>query len=312
MAPVGDSFAGDLRAFDHAGSDLTARADYLELSREQLAAQIELLEAASERGCVEYKQQIASPAFRLLGEAKYKSLSSGQIEQISTTLAVLSFVTAVQRMMCLGTVRIRDTRRPDGEASGDVAPEITIKSIISDVQQRVAGDPAAKQQQEIKNILMHLQRYQREAAKIKEMTAGVQEQVKAAMMQNFNKDAEEIFSSIRKNYRALESGEKESLRTEPGNVLLRVPIKELAPVYRAQTEVTIGIRARLTRVRSQGQGVREAFVEASERESEYLGLLESEFEAFERIGGTGAVAHRIAQAFAEEIRRKIALETEIY
>jgi hypothetical protein len=312
MAEGQRAYTVDLRAFDAAGSDLTARAEFLELSREQLAAQIELLEASSERGCVEYKQQIASAAFRLLGEAKYKSLSTEQLNHVRTEFGILSFVTAMQRMMSLGTIRIRDIKRPDGTEAASAAPEIPIKSIIADVQQRVAADPTVKQQQEIKNILMHLQRYQREAAKLKETASGAQAQVKAAMTKNFSQQAEEIFTSIRKNYRALESDERESLRQEPGNILLRVPIKELAPLFRAQTEVTIGIRSRLARARAQGQGVREAFVESSERESEYLSLLESEFDSFGRLGGTAAVANRMAQAFAEEIRRKIALETEIY
>ncbi len=308
--PEGSTY--DLRSFDAAGNDLTARAAFLELSRETLSAQIEPLELASERGCVEYKQKIAGAAFRRLSEARYKSLSAEQLDLVGTELALLSFASALQRMMSLGSVHIREAKRPDSAGGTEAAAEIPIKAIIADVQQRVNADPSARQQQEVKNILMHLSRYQREAGKLKEAASGAQPGVKKAMTENFSQLAEEIFTSIRKNYQAIENREKQSLRTEPGNILLRVALKEIAPVYRAQTKLSLGIRSRLQRARHQGHGAREVFVEASGQEGAYQTLLEREFEAFRNLGGTDTVAHRIAQAFAEEIRRKIALETEVY
>ena len=301
----------DWAAFEAPGRDLEGRAEALGLEREVLAEQIEPLQLAVESGVIEYKRTLVDEAFRALEDARYRSLTQAQILGVASYFGIYAYVCTIQRQMADGIIVIRDhhhkeAERPEPEQQTDV------KQIIAEVQERAKAEPDLRLKQPVKNILMQLSRYSRELEQFKEVTARTPADKRAPIAANFKQSTEEIFASIRRNYEQLAQDDKSSLATQPQHILLKLPIKNLSSIFVSQARASIEVRSSILFAKDEQQGTREMLLQTAERHQEFVGKIDEEAAGYKDLGQTESLARQVSRAFAQELRKKIERETEVY
>jgi hypothetical protein len=298
-----------------AGRDLEALADLLGLEREDLESQLEPLKLSVEEGCLEYKRNVLNSVFRELENERFKSLSSETLDRISRDLGIIVYVTTIQRLLADGQLPLRDHQARQGDdqpAEEESTPSLDVKEIIADVQQRVKDDPDLRTNQPIKNVLMQLSRYSKEVNDFRELTARIPREKAAAVGANFQKTTDEIFASIRKNYEQYLADEQAALPKEPQNILMRIDLKTMVPVYQRQARETSTVRSSLGYARNEQSGTRGLLIEIAGRHPEFDRLIEEEGARYEQMGGTPALAGEIARAMTAEISKRIQREIEYF
>ncbi|MFW5688140.1 MAG: hypothetical protein ACOC1U_01100 [Spirochaetota bacterium] len=311
MSDLNRRTRADWAQFEAAGRDLEARADALDLEREDLAAEIEPLRLASEGGSIEYKRNLLSTSFRAIEDARYRSLTAKQIAGVATEFAKFVYIATAQRMMADGTLAIRDHPRAEGERY-EPEPVTDVKQIIAEIQERVKDDPEARMKQPVKNILMQLSRYSRELEQFKEVTARTQADKRAPIAANFRRTTEEIFASIRRNYEQLLEDERSAVASQPKHILLRLPIKKLSGLFLRQAKAAMEIRSGLLWARDEQSGTRERLLELADRHDQLMATMKDEEKQYNELGGTPRIALEIARAFARELEKRLERETEVY
>ena len=304
----------DWTTFDASGRDLEARADALGLEREDLAAQVEPLELAVEGGILEYKRTLLNEAFRAIEEARYRSLTNAQILGIAKQFGVYAYVATVQRFMADGTIPLREHRPRAEEPKPSEAEEAEtdVKQIIAEIQERVKSEPELRTRQPVKNILMQLSRYSRELEQFKEVTARTPADKRGNIAKGFRLTTEEIFASIRKNYRELEQEERRSIPTQPQNILLRIPLDKLSGLFLKQSRAAVEVRSGLLYAHEEQYQTRELLLSLAEHHERMLAMIDDEEKRYRELAGTDRLATLTARAFAGEVERRIERETEVY
>ncbi|MFP4550389.1 MAG: hypothetical protein ACLFNT_06255 [Spirochaetales bacterium] len=311
MITADSRVAAQWKGFEAVGGDPEKRSQYLRLDPHALLGEIPILRAASERGCIEYKTARASQTGRLLEQARYRTLLGKEIQSCCDGLGTLAYIPLIQRLMCNGSLHIRDTQ--NSELSQKEAEHTAdVKLILAEVQRRVKDDPKSREIQEIKTILLLLSRYQRELRQTKDAAAGAPSDRRAAIAERFKQTSSEILGRISQNYKRLETREKESARSAPKSILLRLPIKELVPLYRRQCKLALELKTRIEWAHSENERVREALISAGEGTNGLIAMYEEEFEAFCKLGGDKRTANQLAQAFSAELQRRLELEHTRY
>lgn len=296
------------------GRDLEALAETLGIDRNDLELQLEPLKLSVEGGCLEYKTSLINSAFRELENERYKSLDSKTLDSISRTLGILVYVNTIQRLLADGQLPLRDHQSQTAEEGpiADQAPAIDVKEIISDVQERVKADPSLRMNQPVKNILMQLSRYSKEMTEFRELTARIPKDKAAAVGQNFRRTTDEIFGSIRKNYEQFLNAEQAAMPKEPQNILLRIDLKKVLPLYVRQTRKAAATGSSLSFARGEQSGTRELLIGIASQHDEFAGLLDEEKKVYETLGGTPALADEISKAMSAEIGKRIQREIEYF
>lgn len=304
----------DWSAFEAAGRDLEGRAEALGLEREELAAQIEPLQLTVESGVLEYKRSLLNETFRAIEDARYRSLSSVQILGIAKELGIYTYVTTLQRLMADGTIVIRPHHAKPGDepAEAPEEPEIDIKQIIAEVQERVQQDAEVRTRQPVKNILMQLSRYSRELEQFKELTARTPADKRGGIAANFRKTTEEIFASIRRNYEQLAQEERAAIPTQPQHILLRIPIRKLSGLYLKQSKSAMEVRSGLLYAREEQYQTREMLLDLAEYHAPMMKQIDEEEAHYRELAGTERLAIQVARTWAQELEKKIGRETEVY
>jgi hypothetical protein len=311
METVENRVTAEWKGFEGVGLDPEKRSQYLGLDPEELLGEISLLRNASERGCVEYKSKRGNETMRLLEQARYRTLTSEQIAGCTDSFGKLAYVSLIQRLMCSGSLHIRDLKNTALEETKH-AHRPDVKSILVDVQRRVTEDPKSKEIQEIKTILLLLSRYQRELLETKEAAAGAPPERRTAIAERFKQTSTEILTRISQNYQRLEEQESKAANRAPKSILLRLSIKDLVPLYQRQCKLAIELKTRIEWAHSENERVREALIAAGERTNGLLEMYEEEFEAFCKLGGDKRTANQLAQAFSAELQRRLELEHTRY
>jgi len=304
----------DWAAIQGTGRDLEKLAALLQLDRDALQAQVEPLKLSVENGCLEYKRSVLNRVFRELENERYKSLPAATLDAISSDLGVLVYVASIQRLIADGQLRLsvqpprpdEDQPRPPDGSTADV------KEIIAEIQQRVKDEPDLRTRQPVKNILMQLSRYTREMNEFKELTSRIPKDKAGGVAANFRKTTDEIFASIRRNYDQLLSEEQQAVPKVPQNILQRIDLKSLSPIYLRQARESAAVRSTLAHAREEQYGTREILIELSGRHAESEKLVTLEGRRYQELGGTPTVAREIAKAFNSEISKRIQREIEYY
>jgi hypothetical protein len=297
-----------------AGRDLEQLAEFLELGREDLEAQLEPLRLSAEEGCLEYKQSLVNSVFRQLENERYRSLAATALEGLARELGVLIYITTVQRLLADGQLPLRQSQRSAESEERPEAdePQVEVKEIIAEIEDRVKKDPALRTRQPVKNILMQLNRYSKELNDFKELTARIPREKAPAVAANFRKTAAEIYGSIRRNYDEFVKEEQAALPKEPQNILLRIDRKSLVRIYAEQAREASSVRSSVLFSRDEQYGTRELLVELAGRHRDFDAMIRSERARYLELGGTQVVAREIALAFAAEITRRVEREVEYY
>lgn len=301
-------------AFDASGRDLEARADALGLEREDLAAQVEPLELAVEGGILEYKRTLVNEAFRAIEQARYRSLTGAQILGIAKQFGICAYVATVQRFMADGTVPLRAHRPKADEAEPSEAEEAEtdVKQIIAEIQERVQKEPELRTRQPVKNILMQLSRYSRELEGFKEVTARTPPDKRGNIAKGFRETTEEIFQSIRRNYRELEQEERRAIPTQPQNILLRIPLDKLSGLFLKQSRAAVEVRSGLLFAHEEQYQTRELLLSLADYHERMLAMIDEEEQRYRELAGTDRLAITAARTFASEVEKRIERETEVY
>jgi hypothetical protein len=157
-----------------------------------------------------------------------------------------------------------------------------------------------------------LSRYQRELQETKDAAACAPPERRAGIAERFKKTSEEILARISQNYQRLEEQEHEAAHSAPKSILLRLPIKELVPLYQRQCKLALELKTRIEWAHSENERVRETLIAAAERTDELIAAYEEEFEAFCTLGKNTRTANQLAQAFSAELQRRLELEHTRY
>jgi hypothetical protein len=287
MPDLDKRISGDWIELREKANDLYTLLDALAVPPHQLLAAADTLRHSVEQGVVEFKRTLLSPVLVALEAARYKSLATDDLGAQEKSLAVLLLAVLVQRLFC---VEILPLARPQEEKRDFGVESLQVSAILTDVNARLKSNPGLRAHPAVKNILMHVQRYNGESQKMKELLPTIKPEMRTPFLANFTRTFEEIIGSIRRQYAAIlqEEASAETARKE-GFSLSLLPLKELAPLLVSQAREFSKFRSTLCHAREEKYKTRESLVRLYDGRPAVLKLVEEESRVYRRL------CQRIAQ-----------------
>lgn len=297
MSELTRTVAGDWFDIREAARSLHALTDELNPDHVFMAEHAEILHLAMEQGVVEYKRTVLRRFFNCLSDLRYKAIETDILLEQERRLAVLIWVTLVQKLMCDGNLPFGSAKPPPeaGEHS------LEVSEIISEILDAVAIDPDAKSHPVVKNIMLQVGKYRRESENLKKLLGTAPEDKRAAIVKNSKVIFAEIFSSIKKNYAEFAAEQAEKKRPKVVNPLSPADLKPLSKMFLSQAEEFSRLRSTVAFARREQTGIREMLASLETQREKTLGMVEREAEAYKVRAGSENAALRITRAFAVDI-----------
>jgi len=266
---TGDWF--DLR---EAGKDQYALIEFLKLSAQDLGRLAEELRGAVEEGLSEYKDMILRRAFITLEAVQFQSVRFEELRAREQPLKDLVFIILMQRLLCTGTIPLPKSK----EAQGLSPDELDVSGVLAEIRNRIKRDGNFQKHPAVKNIFVQVALYQKERKKMEELLPTIKSDKKDVFRANFGATFKGIFDSIKKNYSDILK-EEESRRLAKENrqdLLLRVPLKDLAPFLQNQAQAVCRLCSTLAYAREDKYKTRGILVDLFKQKEEYFKRIDSE------------------------------------
>ena len=266
---TGDWF--DLR---EAGKDQYALIEFLKLSAQDLGRLAEELRGAVEEGLSEYKDMILRRAFITLEAVQFQSVRFEELRAREQPLKDLVFIILMQRLLCTGTIPLPKSK----EAQGLSPDELDVSGVLAEIRNRIKRDGNFQKHPAVKNIFVQVALYQKERKKMEELLPTIKADKKDVFRANFGATFKGIFDSIKKNYSDILK-EEESRRLAKENrqdLLLRVPLKDLAPFLQNQAQAVCRLCSTLAYAREDKYKTRGILVDLFKQKEEYFKRIDSE------------------------------------
>jgi hypothetical protein len=281
MAELEKKISGDWIELKEKSNDLYVLLDAIALPQHSLSTVADKLKLSVEQGVVEYKRSLLSPVLVALETARYKSLSGGEMTAHERSLSALLLVTLVQRLL---TSELLPMARPPEEKHSFGVESMQVGTILADVNARIKARPSLRAHTAIKNILMHVQRYNAENQKMRELLPTIKAEMRTSFLANFTRTFEEIIGSIRRQYLSLLQEERAVEKAQrEGFSLSLMPLKELSPLLLSQAKEVARIRSTLGHAREEKYKTREVLVRLYDGRHAVLKLIEEEGRVYRRI-----------------------------
>jgi hypothetical protein len=281
MAELELRISGDWIELKEKSNDFHALMDTLAVPSHGLKAAAERLRRSVEQGIVEYKRTLLMPVLVALETARYKSLAGEEMTAHERSLGVLLLVILLQRLLCTELLPL--ARPADQKPSFDVE-SMQVGAILADVNALIKRNPALRSHAAIKNILMQVQRYNRENQKMRALVPTIKPEMRTSFLANFTRTFEEIIGSIKRQYLTIlqEQAEGQKAHRE-GFSLAVLPLKELAPLLASQAKEVARIRSTLAHAREEKYKTREVLVRLYDGRQAVLRLIEEEVKVYRRV-----------------------------
>lgn len=245
-----------------------------------------------------YKKTRLRHAFETLEDAKYRTLESDELRSLHERFLGVALVCAVQHMIVDGTIPL-----PRRDVAQEV-PNLEIKEVIAEVQQRSVKEEGFRARPAIKNILMLISRYQREMESIKKLSVGKSKEQAAMYLRNAQNTFAEIFAGIKRNYATVIEEDMAADASVGLHPLAVVDLSRLAKPTYSQLQEVMRMAGTIGFARQEGYGVRELIVGlAAEREG-WEKLVAREMALYDTVSaGTNLSPDGVNQHFVSEIVR---------
>jgi hypothetical protein len=305
MAELEKKISGDWFELREKAKNYHALLDMLHLSPVELRETATKLRLSVEQGIIEFKRSMLSPVLVALETARYKSLTGEEMVEQERSLSALLFAILVQRLVAADLLPRARPRENGQEVSAD---SLEVGAIVSAVKMRIKANPAVSAHPAIKNILVQVQVYNKEAKKMRELLPMIKPEMRASFLANFGRTFGGIVGSMRRNYAVFLQEEASASRNKPPEFSLAVlPLKDLAPLLAAQAKEAARIRSTLAYAREEKYKTREILVRLYDSRHQVLGLIEDELKMYRRICretlqyDLDACAHEVALGFRDQI-----------
>jgi len=273
--------SGDWIDTREAAADQYSLSKHLALSAPELRALSEKVRFAVEDGVLEYKQAVLRSVFLTLEEEKYQALRLEELRAHDRPLAGLILVILLQRLIATGVIALPK----DKDSAGVSTDNMDVKLILEDLRRRIKENPEFQKHPAVKNIFMQVAIYQKEKRNMDELLPNIKEEKQATFRENFQKTFDRVFASIRKNYADILSEEnaRAAAAQSREDLLVRLPIKSLAPFFNEQAQAVSRIRSTLDFAAQEKYRMREYLVRLHRDRDSMLGLLSRERELYRKL-----------------------------
>ena len=263
---------------------------HFKLSEEELDTLIRDLKGSVMEGVFEYKRTSITAMLRPLESLQHNSKAMEHLHEAVTKGRALLVVTLIQRLFCMKKVQFptpkkqkKDTHAAPHEQEKQSA-KISIKDILTFVQQKVRSNPEKMKDPEIKKILMYTKMYQNEVKKMQDLARKIPEEKKRSLKENFRTSLRELQSKITASYHLLQDKEELILQSiPPAQHFDRRDYTPLAPVLKQQSQIFSQILSTLIFAGKEKFHTREVLVGIALRQGEFTGLVDKEQKKFGEI-----------------------------
>jgi hypothetical protein len=274
MVDLDRRISGDWIALKEKLNDLHALLDAFGATASGLRAENERLRLCVESGIVEYKRSRLAPVLSGLETARFRTLATDEIAGHELDLSHLLLTVLVQRLIATGQVPLSKPPEPKPDFGVD---GMQANVILSDVNSRIKTAPALRANPAVKNILVQVQLYKREKAKMRELLPTIRNEMRGAFLGNFAQTFNGITESIRRNYSVLLAEEAEAEKpSRPAFSLALMPLKSIAPLLTEQAREFCRTRSTLAHAREDKYKTREILVALYDGRHDAIRLIEEE------------------------------------
>ncbi|MFW5642713.1 MAG: hypothetical protein ACOCYQ_01675 [Alkalispirochaeta sp.] len=268
-----------------------------------LAAVAGALEEAVEGGVFEVRRHGIAEILGELAEAEFSSEVFGRLPELYCRSTALVLVGALQRALLAGDLAFH-SGSGEAEPSGSTLSEIEnreINEIIQDIKEIVAGDPSAKMNAAIKNVLLQVQKYREEAATFKKLKEQATDYRLEMYTKTFSATFKQIFESIRKNYGAYLEEQEAKRREDAGSPLDGVETKGWLRLLQGNLETMSWVRSVIGFAMVEHSGMRGPMVKLSRRRDDFIGKIDEErVAAVAACGGDEERTRRLSRLISIE------------
>lgn len=280
------------------------RDPFQESARRELQETARELRDAAEGGVLEVKRRRFSRLYQELAEAQFSNTPLRHLPELATRGALLVVVGGIQGALLRDQSTWRgqalltpgDSPGAPEEEPGETGTAGEISRIIADVKDIIATDPSARMDGAIKNILVQLQKYKTEAATFRKLREQATDYRLEMYARTFSATFQDIFASIRRNYREYQAREQDTPPLDTAE-WLRVVVDQMEEAHR--------IHATALFLTTEQSNLREPLVALARRAETAGALLDRDQEAARSCAGGDQEAWRLNRAIAQEAARRL-------
>ncbi|SIQ38597.1 hypothetical protein SAMN05920897_10813 [Alkalispirochaeta americana] len=262
------------------------------------------LQNAAEGGMLEVKRRRFSQLYQELAEAQFSNSPLRHLPELASRGALLVVVVGLQGAILRDQSAWGEQTLPahghnpprSEEAAGEPGAAEEMRLIVADVKDIMAKDPSARMDGAIKNILLQLQKYKKEAATFQKLKEQASEYRLEMYTRTFSASFQEIFSSIRRNYQEYQA-------RKTGTPLMDT--SKWSAVVVDQMEEAHRIHATALFLTKEQSNLREPLVTLARRAETAGALLDRDQEAARACAGGDQEAWRLNRAIAQEAARRL-------
>ncbi len=274
--------------------------EYFSFARRRLESVSEELRLTVEQGVPEYKGRKLSELYAFLESYQYDSRGFETLSRHGNAFSELLYVTLLQRLIATGVIQVRGPRASESQEG---APQPGVKDIMRDVQDRLAKDPELRKNESVKNILMQMNIYKNELARMRELEPKILPDKKASFLANFKNRFADITAKIQEHYRAITNQDQQRAASEieETSPLRRYDVKPMGKLLSDQAAEISAFRSTLLFAVSERYKTREILSLITDRKDRTGILLRMESTVSSDILGGGRDPSVLGKAFAVEI-----------
>ena len=284
MEALDKQIAGDWYDIRQALDDHHAYEEHLDVQDQELGILMQDLRLSVERGPVELKRKTLSVVLSFAESLQFDAKAFQDFGRHGRELKKLTYLSLLQRSFCTKEISPRRVEAQGADAMTDAVRQTDFKTIVGNVQKRIAENPAAKSHPMIKNILLQVGVYRRELETMKELAPNIPKEKSAAFTENYKKTFDEITRKVQDSYAALLREEEGPEKNErPRSMFLRFDLKGLAPFFASQAQEFARIRSILTYAERERYKTLDILGEILRKRENTLSLIDRELKNYERF-----------------------------
>ena len=211
----------------------------------ELSVLVADLRISVEEGVTEYKQSKFRKLATYLESLQYDARGLDELADRSRDFAHVLYVSLIQRLIATGAISLKASESSEEDEAR--FPEMGMKEILEEIQERMKLSPELKQHQAVKNIFMQVNIYKRELGNMQKLAPNIPAEKRPGFLANFKRSFEQITDKIRDQYHLIQREDvvkaaKDVISTNP---LKNHDLSELGTVFDNQAKEFSVVRSTL-------------------------------------------------------------------
>ena len=202
----------------------------------------------------------------------------------------------------MGAIKIHDSDG-DEESKEDSKPEMGMKEILEEINERIKITPELKQHAAVKNIFMQVNIYKRELENMQKLVPNIPEEKRPGFYANFKQSFAKITEKIRDHYRLIQHEDEEEAAKElvSTNPLKNHDLAGLAMIFENQAQEFSVIRSTLQFAAVERYKTREILASIVDRKERIQLLIASETSTYSGFEPASGGSRALSRAFGAEL-----------